>query len=224
MRTALYVRVSGPGQDLEAQESDLRRYAESQAWGPCETFRETVTGTGAKVRPEFDQLRSMIGLDSFDVVLVTKLDRIARSVPDALEFFDLAERHGVRVIATTQQIDTQSPAGRLTRTVLAAVAEFEGELIRERTKAAMQAIKEGRKQTRSGRPPGRPRKLTPEAVEQARGLREQGHTWPQIAQVVGLKAESIRRAVYSARTARVAVENTPSGESVKSPGGDLVRE
>ena len=224
MRVAVYVRVSGPGQDLDAQQADLLRYAESQAWGPCETFRETVSGTGSKARPEFDQLRSMIALGSFEVVLVTKLDRIARSVPDALEFFDLAEKHGVRVIATTQQIDTASPAGRLTRTILAAVAEFEGELIRERTRAAMQAIKEGRKQTRSGRPPGRPRKLTPEAVEQARGLRGAGHSWPQIAQLVGLKAESIRRAVYASRIARGPVENTGSGESVNSPGEDHARE
>jgi site-specific DNA recombinase len=124
-RAALYVRVSGPGQDLDTQEADLRRYAQSQSWEPCETFREVVTGTGAKTRSEFERLRVAMAAGAVDVVLVTKLDRIARSVPDALAFFELAEARKVRVVATTQQIDTETPAGRLTRTVLAAVAEFE---------------------------------------------------------------------------------------------------
>lgn len=223
-RAALYVRVSGPGQDLATQEADLLRFAQSQSWSPCETFREAVSGTGTKARPEFDRLRAAIGFGAVDVVLVTKLDRIARSVPDALAFFDLAESHRVRVIATTQQIDTATPAGRLTRTILAAVAEFEGQLIRDRTRAAMAAIKEGRKPTRTGRLPGRPRKLTTDAVERARALRELGHSWAQTAQVLGLKAESLRRAVWKAKQVPVAVVNPQSGETVTPPGGGLVRE
>jgi DNA invertase Pin-like site-specific DNA recombinase len=223
-RTALYVRVSGPGQDLDTQEADLRRYADSLSLGPCETFREAVSGTGLTARPEFERLRAAIASGSVEIVLVTKLDRIARSVRDALAFFDEAAAHGVRVIATTQQIDTATPAGRLTRTILAGVAEFEGELIRERTRAAMTAIKAGRKSTRTGRPPGRPRRVEPKAIVQARTLRETGHSWPQIAQLIGLKAETIRRAVWKAKVRPGAVENTPSGETVLSPGGDLARE
>lgn len=223
-RVALYVRVSGPGQDLDTQEADLRRYAQSQAWDSCESFREQITGTGTKPRPEFDRLRAAMVAGAVDLVLVTKLDRIARSVPDALAFFELAEAHNVRVVATTQQIDTSTPAGRLTRTILAGVAEFEGELVRERTRAAMTAIKEGRKPTRTGRPPGRPRKLTPEAVQRARELRILNHTWPQIAQEIGLKAESIRRAVWASKPRPGAVDNAASGETVSSPGGSGGRE
>jgi DNA invertase Pin-like site-specific DNA recombinase len=223
-RAALYVRVSGPGQDLDTQEADLRRYAESQSLEPCETFRESVSGTGTKARPEFERLRAAISAGTVDVVLVTKLDRIARSVPDALAFFELAEAHKVRVIATTQQIDTETPTGRLTRTILAGVAEFEGELIRERTRAAMSAIKEGRKPTRTGRPPGRPRRVESEAVSRARDLRGAGHSWAQIAQLTGLKAETIRRAVWKAKVRPGAVANAPSGETVVSPGGGLARD
>lgn len=224
MRAALYVRVSGPGQDLDTQEADLLRYAQSQSWKPCETFRETVSGTGTKARPEFDRLRAAIGFGAVDVVLVTKLDRIARSVPDALAFFDLAESHRVRVIATTQQIDTATPAGRLTRTILAAVAEFEGQLIRDRTQAAMTAIKEGRKPTRSGRRPGRPRKVQPELLERARHLREVGHSWAQTAQVLGVKAETLRRGLWALKPRPGAVVNPQSGETVTPLGGSLVRE
>jgi DNA invertase Pin-like site-specific DNA recombinase len=223
-RAALYVRVSAPGQDLNTQEADLRSYALSRAWDPCESFREQVTGTGTKIRPEFNRLQAAIVAGAVDVVLVTKLDRIARSVPDALEFFDLAEQHHVRVVATTQSIDTENPAGRLTRTILAAVAEFEGELIRERTRAAMIAIKEGRKPTRTGRLPGRPRRVEPDAVSRAQELRGLGHSWPQIAQLLGLKAETIRRAVWAQRGRPVAVVNPQSGESVDSPGGTRARE
>jgi len=223
-RVALYVRVSGPGQDLDTQEADLLHYAQSQGWSPCETFREQVSGTGSKVRPEFDRLKLAIVNGSVDVVLVTKLDRIARSVPDALTFFDLAEAAKVRVVATTQQIDTDTPAGRLTRTILAGVAEFEGELIRERTRAAMRAIKEGRKLTRSGRPPGRPRRVETKAVVQARTLKENGYSWPQIAQLIGLKAETIRRAVWASKTRPGAVVNPGSGQKVVSPGGNLGRD
>jgi len=223
-RAALYVRVSGPGQDLDTQEAELRRYAESQAWGPCEAFREQVTGTGAKTRTEFDRLREAIRSRSIDTVLVTKLDRLGRSVRDVLGFFDECGAAGVRVVVTTQSIDTETPTGRLTRTILAGVAEFEGELIRDRTRAAMRAIKEGHKPTKTGRPPGRPRKIGPGVVERARGLRELGHTWPQVAQLVGLKAETVRRAVYSARKAAGAVENTRSGQTVVPSGGDRARE
>ena len=223
IRTALYVRVSGPGQDLVTQAEELRRYAMTQGWAPIEVFEEVVSAAGSKVRPELERLRASIRLGVVDIVLVTKLDRLSRSVQDALSFFAEAEARGVRVVVTTQQIDTATPVGRLSRTILAAVAEFEGELIRERTRSAMAAIKEGRKVTRSGRPPGRPLKLTSEAVEHARALRTQGLTWPQAAQQLGLKAESIRRAVYAARTRPVAVENTPAGTTPDSPGGDLDR-
>jgi DNA invertase Pin-like site-specific DNA recombinase len=209
---------------LDTQEADLRKYSQSQAWDPCETFREQITATGTKVRPEFDRLRAAIADGRLDVVLVTKLDRLARSVQDALKFFEEAEAHGVRVVAITQQIDTASPAGRLTRTILASVAEFEGELIRERTRAAMRAIREGRKRTRTGERPGRPRKIVPEAVHRALTLREVGYSWPRIAQTMGLKAESIRRAVWAWKTGPGAVVNPQSGEKVVTPGGDLDRE
>jgi len=145
-------------------------------------------------------------------------------VRDALAFFDEAAAHGVRVIATTQQIDRATPAGRLTRTILAGVAEFEGELIRERTRAAMSAINAGRKPTRSGRPVGRPRKLTPDAISRARELRILNHSWPQVAQELGLKAESIRRADWASKPRPGAVGNIGSGEPVSSPGGTLGRE
>ncbi len=220
MRVALYVRVSGPGQDPASQLADLRRYCLAQGWEPTEVFEETVTGTGLKARPEFERLLGLIRLGAVDVVLVTELDRLARSVRDALAFFDEAESHAVRVVVTTQDIDSGTPVGRLTRTILAGVAEFEGELIRDRTRAAMAAIKAGTKQTRSRRMPSRPRRVTREAVERARGLWRMNRSRAEIAQVTGLKAETILRAVWAARRACPRVENTSSGETVAPSGGE----
>ena len=85
-----------------------------------------------------------------------------------------------------------SPTGRPTRTLLAAVAEFEGDLIRERTQVAMDAILSGRRKTRSGRPVGRPRRVTPEVVAKIAELRAAGHKWNEVARRVGLPAETCR--------------------------------
>jgi site-specific DNA recombinase len=219
-RTALYVRVSGPGQDLATQTAELRRYCEAQGWQVTEVFEESITGTGTKVRPEFERLLSLIRRGAVDVVIVTKLDRLARSVRDAIAFFAEAEKHHVRVVVTTQQIDTVTPVGRLTRTILAGIAEFETELIRDRTRAAMAAIKAGTKPTRTGRMPGRPRRVTPEAIERARELWRTNHSWAEIAQAVGLKAETIRRAVWATKARYGGVGNTGTGEKPDSSGGD----
>lgn len=223
VRVALYARVSTGEQDPEGQVATLRAYAERQGWEVSLVYREVVTGSGHRPRYEFDRLRSAIQAEAIEAVLVVKLDRIARSVRDALAIFEEAEAHRVRVVVTTQDIDTGTPAGRLTRTILAGVAEFEGELIRDRTRAAMAAIKAGTKQTRTGRLPGRPRRVTPEAVEKARALWRLNHIWADIAQQTGLKAETIRRAVWQSKRAPGAVDNTRSGESVGPLAGEVPR-
>ena len=219
-RTALYCRVSTGDQDLDAQERALRAYADSRGWSIVLTFKEAASGSGSQPRPEFKRLREATERREVKTVLIVKLDRIARTVREALAFFDEAEAKGVRVVVTTRDIDTGPPAGRLTRTILAGVDEFEGERIRERTRAAMAAIRAGTKQTRTGRRPGRPRRVTSEAVERASGLWWMNRSWAEIAQATGLKAETIRRAVWAARRASPGVGNTRSGETAAPSGGD----
>lgn len=219
-----YVRVSRTDPHLDTRGADLRRDAESRAWDVAETFREGIPGRGTKVGPEFERCRASLSARSIEGAFVTKLDRLARSVPDALAFFELAETDKVRVLGTTQQIDTDSATWRLIRTILAGVREFEAELLRERTRAAMAVIKNGRKHTRTGWTPGRPRNQLPAAVARVGTLLEMSHSWPQIAQLVGLQTESIRKAVWPSRSRRGAVESAASGETVHLPGGDLTRD
>jgi DNA invertase Pin-like site-specific DNA recombinase len=170
----------------------------------------------ADSRPEFDRLRETIRSRDIDVVLVTKLDRIARSVRTALEFFNEAETAGVRIIITEQAIDTATPAGRLTRTILAGVAEFEGELIRERTQIAMNAIRSGARKTKSGNPIGRPRRVTSELTARVAKLRGEGLRWSEVAQRVGLPAETCRKAAYLLKLSQRTVDNPQPSEMVRS--------
>jgi DNA invertase Pin-like site-specific DNA recombinase len=162
-RAGLYARVSTEEQSIATQLEALERRAADLGLTipPRQTYSDVGVSGRTDSREGLDGLLEAIRARAVDVVLVTKLDRIARSVQMALTFFDEAEAADVRIIVTDQAIDTGTPAGRLTRTILAAVAEFEGDLIRERTQVAMNAIRSGSRKTRSGRPVGRPRRVTP---------------------------------------------------------------
>lgn len=199
---AIYGRVStvGQGESLETQLSRLRRSAP----GAVEFVDSGVSGRAAD-RPAFDRLREEIRSGGVESVTVTKLDRLGRSAKTILEFFNEAEENSARIIVIDQQVDTGTPVGRLVRTVLAAMAELEGDLIAERTREAMAAFKAGTRIPRA--PVGRPRKVTVELAVRADVLKRQGLTWSQIAVRTGLKAETARRAVRILRR-RVLVRPT----------------
>ena len=122
---------------------ELREYAERRDW---KVVREYVDKgwSGAKAsRPELDRLMKDAGEHRFDCVLVWKLDRFGRSVMNLTQQLLTLNSQGVRFIATTQSLDTDqaNPTSRLLLHILAAVAEFEREMIRERVKSGMKAAK-----------------------------------------------------------------------------------
>ena len=217
---ALYARVSTTDQTVETQLSALQREAARLGFivAGDAIYADSAVSGRLDSRPQFDRLRADVRARRFVAVFVTKLDRIARSVQTALAFFDEAEAAGVRIIVTDQAIDTGTPVGRLTRTILAAVAEFEGDLIRERTQVAMDAIRSGARPTRSGRPVGRPRRVTPEIVERIRAFRAQSLTWNETARRVGLPAETCRKAVWVRKGGALRVENAAAGFTRPGPG------
>lgn len=216
-RAAIYARVSTEDQSVTTQVDSLVRRADDLGFAipPGQMYADVGVSGRLDSRPAFDRLRDTIRSRGVDVVLVTKLDRVARSVRTALEFFDEAERAGVRIIVTDQAIDTATPAGRLTRTILAGVAEFEGELIRERTQVAMDAIRSGRRATRSGRPIGRPRRVTPEIAAKVSELRGTGLAWKDVARRVGLPSETCRKASWLLKRSERTVDNPPSSQTVR---------
>ena len=134
VRAALYGRVSTGGQSTESQLHALRRYAEARGWHIQEFVDLGVSGAKER-RPALDRLVKAARARQIDVVAVTKLDRLARSTHHLVSLGRELAALGVDLVVLDQQIDTTTPSGRLLFHVLAAIAEFERDLIRERTLA-----------------------------------------------------------------------------------------
>ena len=140
MRIALYYRVSTSEQTTEPQRLELLEYARRRGWTNFREYRDVISGTKT-ARIGLEMMMRGVRKHQFDAVLVAKLDRLGRSLPHLAQLIAELDSHKVALVATTQGIDTteQNPAGRLQMHVLMAVAEFEREIIRERTKAGLKA-------------------------------------------------------------------------------------
>ncbi len=179
MTTIGYARVSSTGQDLTVQLEKLS--------GCDKIFKEKRSGLDTG-RPELK--RCLEYLREGDTLLVTKIDRLARSTPDLYRIVSLLTEKGVafRVI-DDPSIDTTSRTGKLVMGVLALIAEFENDIRRERQ---MDGIKKARDQgVRFGRRPI----LVPKIVQQVRKLRKGGKTVPEIMRLTDLSKASIYRAL-----------------------------
>ena len=191
MTTYGYARVSTNGQDLSVQDAELR------AAGCAKVFKEKASGAKTD-RPE---LAKAIGrLEEGDVLVVTRLDRLARSTRDLLNVIAaIADRGaGFKSLKDTWA-DTTTPHGRLMLTVLGGLAEFERELIRARTG-------EGRKRAKDrGVKFGRPRKMTPHQRQEAIQRLAAGETQADVARTYNVDAATICRLAAASPFAHVAV-------------------
>ena len=132
-----YARVSTNDQNPELQVDALEKAGAEQV------FQEKFTGT-SRERPELSQCLRM--LRSGDVLVVWKLDRLARSLKDLVEIVQDLQDRGIGFKSLTESIDTTSSGGRLVFHIFGALAEFERDLIRERTMAGLEAARaRGRK-------------------------------------------------------------------------------
>ncbi len=193
---ALYLRVSTADQNLARQERDLTDEANRRGWTVVRIFAEKVSGTGKLERREYDRLlRDARSPDRpFRRVLVWALDRFSReeTFTKATQAILDLEKLGVRFHSLKEpMLDTPEDARpNLGRDVLLAllpvIASFESKRRSERVRVAMRDIKEGRRKTRSGRPPGRPIRATPEKVSAIMRLKAEGCTYRVMAQRVGL--------------------------------------
>lgn len=196
---ALYVRVSTLEQDLEGQERELLDYARSRGWLVGPIYREKVSATGRVHREEFDRLNSDAAWPdrAWTRVLVWSLDRWSRdaSFVRTVSSIERLEALGIRFHSLRDpSLDTDAdPLTRqILRGLLPTLASFEAQRRSERTRIAMQELKSGRRRTRTGRPVGRPRRLTPELEARIRELRwplvGKPRQWKEIARVVHLPA------------------------------------
>ena len=162
-----YARVSTLDQHLDLQLQALKKS------GCTKIFREKVSGT-SRQRPELQRL--LDHLRSGDIVVVWKLDRIARSTRNLLEMMDTMKEAGARFQSLSEPwADTTTHAGKMIMTVFAGIAEFERDLIRERTTAGRAAAKQ------RGVRFGRPRKLNTAQEKLARRLITEGKGVKEIA-------------------------------------------
>jgi DNA invertase Pin-like site-specific DNA recombinase len=226
---AIYARVSTEDQDLVGQERDLLQEAERRGWPVVETYREKVSGTGKVERVEYERLLSDAAAPNrrWSHLLVWALDRFSREATftrATQAVLDL-ERLGVGFHSLKEPtLDTpEDGKPNLGRDVLLAllpvIASFESKRRSERVRVALREIREGRRRTKSGRPPGRPRRVTPELLERIRQLREgRGLPWFQVAQALHVPAGSCRK-WYSDQARKTSAEKNPvSGAAPPAEG------
>ena len=136
-RLALYARVSSTDQDCSVQLSELRQWIERMGWPKAQEYVDHGFSGAKASRPDFDRLMEKARARLYDCVLVWRIDRFGRSVLHLCNSLAQLQQAGVRFVAASQGLDTDSsnPASRLLLMILAAIAEFERELILERSKA-----------------------------------------------------------------------------------------
>jgi len=163
-----------------------RRRPTHWATAGCEkTFTDHASGTLAK-RPALDEALGY--LRAGDTLVVTKLDRLGRSVRNLKQIVDDLQARHVGLRALSQGIDTTTPGGRLFFHMLAAIAEFEHDLIVERTHDGLAAARA------RGRNGGPKFKMTPNKIAQARAMYDDGkHTVQQIADTLGVSRPTVYR-------------------------------
>lgn len=204
MKAAIYARVSTSDQDASLQLGELREYVSRRGWQPAAEYVDAGI-SGAKAGQALDRLMTAAARREFDCVLVVKLDRFGRSVLHLSQQLAALTSYGVRFIAVSQAIDTDAanPASRLLLTILAGVAEFERELIRERTLAGVRAAK-----TR-GKVLGRPRRVF--RRDELVRLRSEGLSWRAIASKLGVPVSTVRDAYDGC--AEIVPRKTGSGRA-----------
>ena len=185
MRAGLYARVSTHDQQtLGLQTEAMSIYVSDRLWKAVKQVRDV--GSGAKDRPGRESLLQAARRREIDVIVVWRLDRWGRSLPDLVmtlrELIDL----GVGFVSLTEALDLTTPSGRAMAGMLAVFAEFERELLRERVCAGIaQARKEGR-------PHGRPRTASLKGKDVHR-LKAEGVSHSEIARRLGIGRTSVRR-------------------------------
>lgn len=184
-----YARVSTAEQSLDMQVSALRKAGVPDAG----MYVEKVSAASAKRRMLEEALGALRPGDTF---VVWKMDRLARSLTDLLNRMRQIEGKGAGFKSLTESIDTTTPAGRLIMHVMGAIAEFERDLIRERTRAGMAEARAAGKQV------GQPQVLSDKQKQDAQKLRDKGWTLARLALHFDVSSGTIRNHTVGPSRAR----------------------
>lgn len=194
-----YARVSTYFQDLKSQLQVLENEG-------CEkNFKDKFTGT-KKERPAFSELLNE--LKEGDTLVVTKLDRFARSVTDGIKTINMLFEKGVKVHVLNMGLVEDTPTGRLILSVMLAFAEFERDMIVERTQESKAIARQD-----PNFKEGRPRKYSSKQIEHAIKLKKT-HTYRQVEELTGISKPTLYRAIKKAENEINQIKNLLSTRSI----------
>jgi DNA invertase Pin-like site-specific DNA recombinase len=186
MKVAVYCRVSTPDQSVETQLHALWRFVEARGWDIHREYIDIGISGEKASRPELEALMQDAAALRFKVVLVWKFDRLFRSVEHMVQALQQFRSLGIDFVSMTEAIDTTTPAGKMVFTMLAAVAEFEKDLIKERTRAGLERARA------AGKRIGRPRR----SVDRAKvGELRKEHSYREISKMLHIPVGTLHAAM-----------------------------
>lgn len=151
MKVAIYCRVSTEEQKLDNQYMLCKDFVDRNSHVVYNDYFDVISGSKDS-RPAFNELLVDMRLNKFDGIVVSKLDRLGRSLRHLLSLIEEFTSKGVHFMSVTQNIDTSSSAGRLQLQIMGAFAEFERNLISERTKEGLKGNKKVGKRGKDKKP------------------------------------------------------------------------
>lgn len=179
----MYLRVSTADQNTELQRREVEQYLKSRGWSAMIIFEEKASGTNDS-RAEFQRMMKMARSRQFDIVVCWKLDRLFRSMKHLVVTLNELQELGVQFISMRDQINMSTSSGRLMTHLLAAFAEFEADIIRERVMSGLKNAKA------KGKILGRPKVINPNVVM---SLRQKGLSLSEIARQIGVSKSSVSK-------------------------------
>jgi putative DNA-invertase from lambdoid prophage Rac len=186
-QVAIYCRVSTEDQSCERQERDLRAFAERAGHDIVAVFKETASGA-KNDRAERKKVMALAQARKIDAILVTELSRWGRSTQDLVQTLDDLHSWKVSVLAQTGlSFDLSTASGKLMRTIMAGLAEFERDLIRERVKSGLAAAKS--RGVALGRQVGQ--RPSDKKVKKVLQLHSEGLSYRLIGRNVGLSKNTV---------------------------------
>jgi len=191
-KVAIYGRVSTKDQNPESQLLDLRKYVKLRNWTVYQEYVDRGVSGIKENRPALDRLMKDARKRKFDILLVWKFDRFARSTKHLVTALEELEGLGIDFCSYEDSIDTSTNHGKLVFTIMGAIAEFERSLIRERVLAGVRRAKENG--IRLGRPP------LEVNIEKIKELALSGNSVRKIAKQMGISKSLVHKTLNS-RTA-----------------------
>jgi len=179
MRAIGYTRLSkataNGGVGLDVQREAIEAACKQRRWKLADVHKDRGHGGASMSRPAVQKALGELDAGNADVLVVSRLDRLSRSVVDFGQLIERSRRNGWGLVVLDMDVDTTTPTGELIANVMVSVVQFERRMIGQRTKEAL-AVKRAR-----GIRIGRPRQLSKPLVKRIDGLREKGWTTTAIA-------------------------------------------